>query len=260
MVSPVFTSSSAVFRRTAPHLCTAAFLAALVLVLPQAAVAHDIPNDVTVQAFVKPAGEHLDLLLRVPLKAMRDTEFPERGPGYLDLARVDASLREAATVWIADALEVYDEDTKLPNPRIVDVRASLESDKSFASYDEALAHVTGPRLQNDVQVYWNQVMLDVLLEYPIRSDRSRFSIHPGLARLGLQVITALRFLPPDGAVRAFDVFRGEGVADRKPMTFRGTHPGAAKMLPDIRTAIEACGLASGCTVSFHTICAMVMVC
>ena len=216
MVSPVFTSSSAVFRRTAPHLWTAAFLAALVLVLPQAAVAHDIPNDVTVQAFVKPAGEHLNLLLRVPLKAMRDTEFPERGPGYLDLARVDASLREAATVWIANAIEVYDDDSKLPNPQIVDVRASLESDKSFASYDEAFAHVTGPRLQNDAQVYWNQVMLDVLLEYPIRSDRSRFSIHPGLARLGLQVITALRFLPPDGAVRAFEFAGDPGLVRLDP--------------------------------------------
>jgi len=43
------------------------------------------PVDVTVQALVKPAGEQLHLLIRVPLKAMRDVEFPERGPGFLDL-------------------------------------------------------------------------------------------------------------------------------------------------------------------------------
>src|SRR5438309_12093406 len=149
MEPPAFKSSSAAPCRTARHLCITFFLAALVLAVPRAGVAHDIPSDVTVQAFVKPAGQQLDLLLRVPLSAMRDTEFPERGPGYLDLARVDASLREAASVSIANAIEVYDDDSKLPNPQIVDVRASLESDKSFASYDEAFAHVTGPRLQND---------------------------------------------------------------------------------------------------------------
>jgi len=200
----------------APHLRFMAFLAALAFVLPHAALAHDIPNDVTVQMFVKPNGQHLDLLLRVPLNAMRDTEFPERGPGYLDLERVDASLREAASVWIADAIQLYEEDARLPNPRIVDVRASLQSDKSFASYDQALAHVKGPRLMNDVQVYWNQVMLDVFFEYPIHSERSRFSIHPGLARLGLQVITALRFLPPDGAVRAFEFVGDPGLVRLDP--------------------------------------------
>ena len=207
MKPPGFTSSPEAFRRAAPPLCIAVSLATLVF-LPHAAVAHDIPSDVTVQAFVKPAGEHLDLLLRVPLKAMRDTEFPERGPGYLDLARVEASLREAATVWIANAMQVYEDDTRLPDPQILSIRASLESDKSFASFDEAFAHVTGPRLSNDVQIYWNQALLDVLLEYPIRSERSRFAIHSGLARLGLQVITALRFLPPGGAVRAFE-FAGD---------------------------------------------------
>ncbi len=38
--------------------------------------AHDIPSDVTVHAFVKPAGGRLQLLVRVPLKAIRDLDFP----------------------------------------------------------------------------------------------------------------------------------------------------------------------------------------
>jgi hypothetical protein len=183
-------------------------------------VAHDIPSDVTVQAFVKPSGQQLDLLLRVPLNAMRDTEFPERGPGYLDLARVGPSLREAAITWIAKAIEIYEDDTRLPDPRIVGIRASLESDKSFASYDDALAQVTGPSLPNDMQLYWNQAMLDVLFEYPIQSDRSRFSIHPGLARLGLHVITALRFLPPNGAVRAFEYVGDPGLVRLDPRWYQ----------------------------------------
>jgi HupE/UreJ protein len=216
MRSPAFRSSLAGSSGAVRPLWIAAFVAALLLAPACGSFAHDIPSDVTVQAFVKPAGEHLNLLLRVPLNAMRDTEFPERGPGYLDLARVDSSLREAASVWLADAIELYENDMRLPNPLIVDVRVSLQSDKSFASYEQALAHVAGPRLTNDVQVYWNQVMLDVLFEYPVRSDRSRFSIHPGLARLGLQVLTALRFMPPDGALRAFEFIGDPGLVRLDP--------------------------------------------
>jgi hypothetical protein len=199
-----------------------AIMAAVSLIASRAAFAHDIPSDVTVQAFVKPSGEHLDLLIRVPMNAMRDTEFPEYGAGYLDLDRVDASLREAATVWIASFIEIYEDEARLPSPSIVEVRASLESDKSFASYDEALAHVTGPRLTNRVQVYWNQPMLDVLFEYPIRSDQSRFSIHPGLARLGLHVITALRFLPPNGAIRAFEFVGDPGLVRLDPRWYQAS--------------------------------------
>jgi hypothetical protein len=219
MLSPEFTGFSQARRKAPPHLWMAILMAALALALPHAALAHDIPSDVTVQAFVKPAGQTLDLLLRVPLNAMRDTEFPERGPGYLDLARVDASLREAATVWIANAVEIYENGARLPEPRIINVRASLPSDKSFASYEEAFGHVTGPRLTNDVQVYWNQVMLDVLFEYPIQSDRSHFSIHPGFARLGLQVITALRFLPPGSSVRAFEFIGDPGLVRLDPQWY-----------------------------------------
>jgi hypothetical protein len=191
-------------------------LGALFFALPSAAVAHDIPNDVTVQAFLKPAGDRLHLLVRVPLKAMRDVDFPERGPGYLDLARVDALLRDAATLWIADAIELYEGDAHLLAPRIIETRVSLESDKSFASYEEALAHVTGAPLPNRTDVYWNQTMLDVLFEYPIHSERSDFSIHPGLARLGLRVVTVLRFLPPGGVVRAFEFLGDPGLVRLDP--------------------------------------------
>ncbi len=56
--------------------------------------------------------------------------------------------------------------------------------------------------------FWNQTFLDVLLEYPIQSDHSRFSIHPAVARLGVRVITTLRFLPAGGSERALE-FAGD---------------------------------------------------
>src|SRR5580704_9546395 len=193
-----------------------AFAAAALLLGSGSAFAHDIPADVTVQMFVRPAGDKLSLLVRVPLQAMRDIDFPARGPGYLDLARTDALLPDAATVWISDFTQVYENDGRLLNPRVVATRVSLESDKSFASYAQALAHVNGPRLSDDTQVFWNQTMLDVLFEYPIHSDQSRFSIHPGLSRLGLRVITVLRFLPPGGAVRAFEYQDDPGLIHLDP--------------------------------------------
>jgi hypothetical protein len=203
-------------NRVVRHLALAALFVAPFSALPYPASAHDIPSDVTVQMYVKPQGDRLHVIVRAPLKAMRDFEFPERGPGYLDLPQVDASLREAATLWISDALEVYEGKTRLPSPRVVETRVSLESDRSYGSYEEAFAHVTGPRLPDDTEVYWDQTMLDVLLEYPIFSDQSNFSIHPALARLGLRVDIVLRFLPPSGVVRAFEFLGDPGLVRLDP--------------------------------------------
>jgi hypothetical protein len=79
-----------------------------------------------------------------------------------------------------------------------------------------LAHVTGPKLAAATDVFWNQTMLDVLFEAPIRSDRSRFSVHPGFGRLGLRVVTVLRFLPPGGALRAFEFTGDPGLVRLDP--------------------------------------------
>ena len=196
-----------------PHVV---LMIALFLFLPRDAGAHDIPNDVAVLAFVKPQSERLHLLVRVPLKAMRDFNFPERGTGYLDLARAGAVLPEAATLWISDFMELYEGDILLPKPQIVATRIALSSDRSFVSYEDAFAHVTGPPLSNDTNVYWDQTMLDVLFQYPIQSERSNFSIHPGLARLGLRVVTVLRFLPPGGGVRAFEFTGDPGLVRLDP--------------------------------------------
>jgi hypothetical protein len=195
-----------------------ACLALAVLVLaPWFGVAgHDIPSDVTIQAFVKPAGHTLELLVRVPLSAMRDIDFPRRGPGYVDIAQADPSLNDAATEWIAGEIELFENDVPLAEPQVRSVRVSLPSDRSFTSYEAARAHVLGPRLPNDTDLYWNQGMLDVLLQYAIQSDQSRFSIRPDVERLGLRVVTVLRFLPPSGVVRAFEFSGDPGLVRLDP--------------------------------------------
>ena len=190
-------------RRTVKPCFIAALVAGLIVALPSAPAAHEIPTDVMVRAFVKLEGQRLMLLVRVPLEAMQDFQFPQRGPGYLDIPRVDPMLRDAAILWISGQIELYEDGTRLENEEIVAVRVSLPSDRSFGSYEDALAHVTGPPLPADTDIVWQQAMLDVLFEYPIGSDRSDFSIDSSLARLGIRTTTVLRFLPPDSAERIF---------------------------------------------------------
>ena len=127
------------------------------------AAAHEIPTDVKINAFVKPEGKRLELLIRVPLAAMIEVEFPIRGPGYLDLPRADEALRGASKLYLIDNISVYENDIPLPAPRIVQARISLPSDRSFTSYEQARAHVEGPRLADSLELYWNQQLLDVLL-------------------------------------------------------------------------------------------------
>jgi hypothetical protein len=179
-------------------------------------MAHEIPNDVRINAFVKPEGGRLELLIRVPLAAMIEVEFPTRGPGYLDLARADEAMRGAAKLYLIDNMTLYENDVALPAPRTVAARVSLPSDHSFTSYEQALAHVQGPRVPQDLELYWNQQLLDVQLEYSIRSERSEFAIHPRVDRFGHNVSTALRFLPPGGATRAFEFHGDPGVVRLDP--------------------------------------------
>jgi hypothetical protein len=185
-------------------------LLALLFALAPGSRAHDVPDEVRVQAFVKPQAQGLKLVMRVPLKAMRDVDVPQRRGGFLDFSRVDTALRDAAMLWLGDEIELYEGDDRLPRPRLLAARVSLESDRSFASYENALAHFETPPLGNDTELYWSQGLLDVLLEYPIRSDRSQFSMRPQLERLGIKVNIVLRFLPPSGETRAFDLHGDPG--------------------------------------------------
>jgi HupE / UreJ protein len=191
-------------------------LLALLLGLPSTAAAHDIPASIVVQAFVRPDGQTARLLVRVPLAAMRDVEFPLREGGLLDLPRATPRLRDAAALWLAREITLYEGDTALGEPRIAAARASLPSDRSFTTYETALASVTGPPLPDGATLYWNQALLDVLLEYPIASDRSTFSIRPSLARLGVTVVTVLRYQPPAGAERAFEYTGDPGLVRLDP--------------------------------------------
>ncbi len=199
-------------KKASTSLALVLAFAALAVHAPRA---HEIPNEVTIQTFLKPEGQRLVFLVRAPLKAMREMDVPRRGP-FVDFGRVEPVLRDAATLWIADFVRLYEDGRQLPYPEVMAARVSLPSDRSFESFEQAQAHINGPRLPLETDLVWEEGLLDVAFAYPIQSDRSKFSISPGLTRLGLRVNVVLRFLPPGGAERAFDVHGDPGIVQLDP--------------------------------------------
>lgn len=202
---------------TSKLLSRFAVVAALLLALGPRIDAHEVPNEVTVFGFVRPQGQALTLLLRVPMKSLRDVDVPTVDGTNLDFSRIDQALRDAATLWLIDYLELYENGVRLGRPTVAGARVSLPADQSFQSFDAALASITtGPRLDQGTAMYWEQGLMDIAFEYAISSDQSDFAIHPGLTRLGVQVNVVLRFLQPGQPERAFDVHADTGIVHLDP--------------------------------------------
>jgi hypothetical protein len=183
---------------------TSALVVALVLLLPTwSGEAHEIPSDVTVQAFIRPVGNTLTALVRVPLTSMRDFNYPTREPGYLEMVEATEMSRDAAQLWIAQYVEMLEGDVNLGFPDVEAVRIAVPGDRAFRSYETALENVLSAPLPPDVELPMGQAMLDVLLEWDISDDSADFTIASGWAHLGIQTLTVLRFQPPGGAERVF---------------------------------------------------------
>lgn len=197
-----------------------AIASVLTVALPSRPFAHEIPPSVTVLAFVKPEPGRLRLVVRVPLESIRDFEFVLRGPGYLDIPSVTPQLRDAGRLWVADYLEVFENDRPLELREVTAARLSLPSDRSFTTYAAAVAHVRGPPLADSVDLPWKQAMLDVMIEYQITSPTSRFSIRPALAHLGIRTTTVLRFVPPNGSERVFEYLGDPGLVRLDPRWYQ----------------------------------------
>jgi hypothetical protein len=170
--------------------------------------AHEIPERVTVSAFVRQEGARVHVLVRVPLEAMRDVAFPLRGDGTLVLGGVQPFLDEAAQLWLVPGLPLLANGTRLAPPRVVASRLSLPSELRFTDYDAALAHVTGARVDTAVRLPWTQGLLDVLLEYDGAPAGARLALEPALAHLGVRTTYVLRARAADGTERAFQ-FAGD---------------------------------------------------
>lgn len=183
--------------------CVLALL--LALTLQAIPAAHDIPDEIVVQSYVRPQQNQLQVLLRIPLLAVADANFPKDGTGYLALPYIDAALREAAN-QISNGIVFLEGDERLTRYEMANARISLPADRSFDSYDGALARVRGAKLPDATQVYYNQGFLDLELHFPIQSEASPFSMRVLFGRgLANRTATYINFIRPDGGVRAFRI-------------------------------------------------------
>ena len=180
------------------------------------AQAHDIPSRVTVNAFVKPEGGELTALIRVPMEALGEVSFPLRGPGFLQFSEAQFALDDAARIYITESLKFYENGEELIDKELQRTRVSLPSNRSFSSFDGALANLMSPPLDDSTDLFWRQGVLDVLVTYPIESEDSDFSVNPELGTLSDQTTTVLRFLVPSGAERVFNYLGNPGVVELDP--------------------------------------------
>lgn len=211
-----FTFFAAPFLRPRCALAALLFVVLAALSLPATVSAHDIPVRVTVHAFVKPEGNQLTALLRVPMEAFGEIAFPLRGPGYLQISEADFALQDAARVYITESIRFYEDDEELTEKELQATRVSLPSNRSFTAYESALENINSEPLDDSVDLFWRQGVLDVLVTYPIASEDSQFAIEPELGTLSDQTTTVVRFLPPGGAERVFNLAGNPGLVELDP--------------------------------------------
>jgi hypothetical protein len=184
---------------------------AAALLVPRSALANgsDLPPEIILEGYIKPEDGRLRQLVRIPLVFLQPFNLPKRGPGYIDLAKTDEVLRVAAAA-AAEQIQLR-EDGALLVPTVRQAKVSLLSDRSFRSYEAALAHLRGPPLPVETNLFWNQGFFDAEIEYPIRSAEGRFSIRTDvMPGLGLRVKLQLAFLPQGKPARHYVLSGGSG--------------------------------------------------
>jgi hypothetical protein len=192
-------------------------LLALLLLLTAGAGtrAHDIPGELLLRAYLKPEGETLHFVVRVPLALLQGIGFPKRGPGFLELGDLGDSLTRAAQA-VARELTLYRDGMRLTPDRAA-MRISQPSETAFGSFEQARDHIAGPPLPERTDVFWNQGYFDVHLKYPIPRGEADFALDmraaPGLAG-SLRLI--IDFLPPEGPARTYQVHGGQGWLELDP--------------------------------------------
>jgi hypothetical protein len=192
----------------------AAALVAIGAAMPTAALAHDVPNEIIVRGFAKAEGQRLEVAMRVPLILLSQLDLPKRGPGYLDLERIDPSLDRAATK-VASELVRFSEDDQNLAPVAIEHRISLPSEKAFDTYDRAISHIRSRDLPGRTDVFWNQGYFDVYLAFPVLSEEADLYVDPVQpSGVGDKMEVLIQFASADGSTRTYTL---SGDADRVPL-------------------------------------------
>lgn len=197
----------------------------LLLSAARSGQAHEIPQRVAINMLARPSDSTLQLLVRVPLEALRDVEFPLLVDGSLDLSRVRPLLSEGIAVWLRPGIRVFENGRELSMGTVRAFRLAAPSDQSLTVADVAFASVSeAHRTQAPVNALnWitrEQALLDVILEYPITNAAARFAVEPQLAHLGIRTLSTVRLVLPNGGERAFQYVGDPGRIELDPRWYQ----------------------------------------
>ena len=192
----------------------AALLALLALGVTPAS-AHEIPARAVVTIHVVRTADTLRLWVRAPLEGMRDVTFPERADGTVDLRRLGPALHESATLWIAPGLGFRGRSGARREPRVVDARVAVPTDRSFDALDALTRHFAAPPLDSVPGLRVQGAWLDVALVLAVPQDE-RLIVDPAFARLGVRTTTQWRFHDTDGATRTLSYDGDPGPIPLRP--------------------------------------------
>ncbi len=124
-------------------------------------------------------------------------------------------------LWIAQNVDLFENDVPLPPARIVAARAVAAGGPIVYVVRQRgrARHRTArcpPTRSCTGQPVWSTRCSSIRFA----SDRVEFSIRPKLARLGVHTLTVLRFVTPDGAVRPFEYSGDPGLVRLDPRWYQ----------------------------------------
>ena len=167
------------------------------------AATRPVPDAVNIKVFARLESGSLVLLVRVPLAAVKDVQFPTRGDaGYLDLEALASMLPGAAEHWIAAGFDVFDRGEPVSRPEVDQPRIATIADQSFDSYQSAIDHLGAPPVAATENLFLDQVWFDMRLRYRLASGQPVIALEPNVAGWGVRVSTDLKIVDAGGRVRS----------------------------------------------------------
>jgi hypothetical protein len=190
-----------------------AVLALALAITSSLALAHDMPANTIMNAFVKIEPHQAQLVVRVPLDLLRGVPFPVKA-GQYDLAASGPATQEALRA-LAQGFIVLENGERLASSNSSG-RLSLPSDRSFEEYDSALALTSQPP-DLTAGIYYDQGSFDAHFTYPISSPKSVFKIQTSVAAdMGDTIKLTVRFMPLNESSRAILIPGGSGPVALNP--------------------------------------------
>ena len=179
-------------------------LAVVLLLLPDAGRAHDLPGEILVSGFFDAREDRPELVLRVPLVLLTNVNLAKRGPGYLDLAKLDDGMARAERA-VTSAFGIASAGRTL-TPVEVQSRISQPSERTFGTFESAAEAIMGPPLAAESNVFWNQGFFDIRLQYPADGVAARYALRMDLPQgLKDRILISISIVGEDGALNVLDI-------------------------------------------------------